>query len=78
MAGHEELIITFTSGSNVDAVAITDDALKWFGWDGQENRAVFARALIRKWAENARDAILRPQTTQQAKDDVAAEFREID
>ena len=78
MAGHEELFITFTSGSNVDAVAITDTALKWFGWDEQENRAVFARRLIRGWAEKARDDILRPQTTQQAKDDVAAQVRDID
>ena len=77
MAGHV-LRIGFESDTNTDAIDVLPEVLKQFGWDGQSDPAVFARTLIRGWAENALAGKLRGDVLQEAKEVIAKNLIDID
>ena len=73
-----KLTITFATGSNVDAVNVEDSALTAVGWDGTEDRAKFARRIIREWAKNAVNQRLRGDTVPEAERIVAEGMTDVD
>ena len=79
MAGHV-LTLTLSSDVNTDAIQITEELLKLYGWDDNQDPdpVLFLRKKIRMWAKNDLIMMLRQDAEAEAEQAIAAGLFEIE